>query len=653
MAVLIATELFTLYFAMTTLSAVRAFVGGEGLWSKAQKTGLFNLQKYATTRDEKYYASFRSQLEIPMGDHAARIELEKVIYDEKALHEGFLKGQNHPKDIPPMINLVRRFHKVPKLARAIEKWKIGDDLIFQMIRKAEELHELIQKNPKVSNSKIELLMQDIFQLDDQLTKAENQFSFALGEASRWLESMLMIILLMAVVTVESTGIFLTISFGRSLTRNLRQLNEVAKRVGQGDFSQQVHVESSDELGQLAESINSMTVNLRQQTNERQNAEHASETKNLFLANMSHEIRTPLSAILGFSEILADPDLSPSERSHYAAIIKRTGASLTSIINDILDVSKVEAERLEIELKSFSLGQLLQDLYAVLQLRCEEKGVNLQIEKVGEVSDTIQSDPARLRQILANIIGNSIKFTDRGDVKVFYEVTPPYLTFTVKDTGAGIRAEQISRLFKPFSQGDDSIRKKYGGTGLGLLISRRLAHLLGGDILLQHSRLGEGSTFCIRISYHPLTQGFSTPSKVVTKTASEEPQLSGKKILIVEDSLDNQLLAQLYLAKSGAEVEFANNGKEGLEKAMAKKFDVILMDMQMPVMDGYAATQELRKKDFLMPIIALTGFAMKEDREKCLQAGCNAYLSKPFDRKNLVECILANIFLKSESDSKIS
>lgn len=641
MATLIAIELLTLYFAMTTLSAVRAFVGGEGLWSKAQKTAVYHLQKYANTHDEKYYANYLQQLKIPLGDRQARIELEKKDMNPEIVTEGFLSGENHPQDIPPMINLVRRFYWEPHLARAFDRWREGDHLITEFMNLGATLQKTVQQDP-VNIEKIEDLMMQIFELDDRLTKAENEFSFALGEASRWIENFLMVVLLLAVVTVEGTGLFLTISFARGLTHSLHELNHAANRVGAGDFSQRVPVRSTDELGQLAISLNKMTDDIQVQVNERQSAEHASETKNLFLANMSHEIRTPLNAILGFSEVLSDPDLSPKERAHYAAIIKRTGASLTSIINDILDVTKVEAEQLNVILKTFSLNQLIADLYAILRLRGEEKGVVLTFHKKGDFNDTIQSDPVRLRQILANIIGNSIKFTEKGFVRVDYEVIHGQIIFSVQDTGTGISALQIDRLFKPFSQGDNSIRKKFGGTGLGLVIAKKLAQLLGGDVQLEDSEVGRGSRFSISIAYIPM-QASAETLKIPVDNPILNQKLEGKKILVVEDSLDNQLLAELYLSRSGAEVDFANNGAEGVQKMKSRFYDVVLMDIQMPVMDGYTATKEARHLGIQVPIIALTGFAMKEDQQKCLDAGCNDYLAKPFDRNSLINCITKAAF----------
>lgn len=637
MALLIATELFSLYFAINTLSAVRAFVGGEALWSKAQKTAVFQLQKYAVTRNVRYYELFQNQLRIPLGDRQARIELEKEVFDRQKVIESFTAGQIHPDDMDAMISLARRFYQVPHLARAFDRWRIGDGLITKLIEEGERLHQLVQGKDPDKEEKIEELMDQIFVLDDQLTVAENDFSYALGDASRWLESLLIVLLLLAVVTVEGTGLFLTVSFARGLTNSLNELNQAANLVGQGDFQQRVAVRSRDELGQLAESINLMTENLHRKTQEIRSAERASETKNLFLANMSHEIRTPLNAILGFSEILSDAQINEADRKHYASIIKRTGNSLISIINDILDVSKIEAQQVEVELRPFSLPQLISDIQEVLKFRCEERNVQLSFQMIGEVAPVILSDAVRLRQILINIIGNSIKFTENGKVEVRYRAENDLLNFEVSDTGVGISPEHVEKLFKPFSQGDDSVQKKFGGTGLGLLISQRLARLLGGNVVLIESQKGAGSKFLIQVKYEPSNQGL-VPRKASDVSALDQNLFTGKRILVVEDSTDNQLLARVYLTRRGAEVEFANNGQEGVDKALSQAYDLILMDIQMPVMDGYTAVKTLRAKNYQGPIVAFTGYAMKEDQRRCIEVGCDDYLSKPFDRKTLVECV---------------
>lgn len=638
MASLIATELFTLYFAMNTLSAVRALVGGEGLWSKAQKNAVYSLQKYSITRDEKYYLLFNEQLKVPLGDHKVRLELAKAHPDLQVITIGFLEGQNNIGDVEPMVSLLRRFHSEPHLARAVDMWRQADEMVSKLIAKAEELRKHIQN--KDSDEVIENAMDDVSKLDEQLTEIEIHFSSSLGEASRWLEHLLKIILLLAVVTIESTGLFLTITFARGLTKILKELNSAATMVGEGDFSQKVPVRSGDELGHLAASINLMTENLQKQIIERESAEQASEAKNLFLANISHEMRTPLNAILGFAELLASSDLTAKQREEYLAIVKRTGSTLTSIINDILDIAKIEAHQVHVTMTSFQLNRLIADIKSLLQVRCYEKGIQLYFIKKGDIADVIQSDPARLRQILINLIGNAIKFTHRGSVTVNYEATPPYLTFAVTDTGGGISEEQRSRLFKPFSQGDDSVRKKYGGTGLGLMISQRLARLLGGNVELAESKLGVGSTFVAQIAYHPAE---ADPSQLTAEstTATEDnlEKFSGKKILVVEDTVDNQTLVRLFLAKTEAQIDFVSNGRDGVDAALKTPYDIILMDMQMPVMDGFTATKEIRKGGTKAPIIAMTGYAMKKDQDRCFEVGCTDYIAKPFDRSTLLKSIL--------------
>jgi len=642
MALLIATELLTLYFAMSTLSAVRAFVGGEGLWSKAQKNSVLYLQKYVTSKDERHYRLFEGELAVPLGDRMARIEIEKPDMNMNVVMTGFQQGLIHPADIPEMVKLVRRFHKVPHLARALEKWNQGDQLVSEYIDLASQLHDEIRKKES-SEAQISKMMNQVFELDARLTRVENEFSFALGEASRWLENILMLTLIFAVVTVECTGLFLTFSFGNRLKNVLGEMIVATNAVSEGNFKYTVPVHSKDELGQLAISLNRMISNLQQQIHDRETAQQASQAKNLFLANMSHEIRTPLNAVLGFSELLQDSNLTDEERQTYGSIIRRTGNSLTTIINDILDVAKVEAEQLKIEMAAFSFTQLMDDVYTLMRLRCDEKSIDLIFEKNGEISDFIFSDPVRIRQILVNMIGNAIKFTQRGSVTVKYQVLNGYLDFRIIDTGVGIPEAQTTQLFKPFSQGDSSVRKQFGGTGLGLVISQKLARLLEGDAGLSETHLGVGTEFFVRVKYIPQTpENAKVVADQVAKADLDESRLKDKKILVVEDSLDNQIIAQLFLRKSGVFADFASNGLEGVTKATENAYDLILMDIQMPVMDGYAATAILREKGLTIPIVALTGYAMKEDQQRCLSVGCNDFVSKPYDRAKLIKCILKNL-----------
>ena len=638
MAFLILTELFTLLFAMGALSGLRTLVGGEGFWSKAQKDAVQSLQKYVTTQNPQFLKDFHEDIQVNMGFYRARIEIEKPEMDMAAVTEGLLAGKTHPDDVLNSVRLIRWFRNMDYVNRTMDLWETGDAMILDLVRIGEDIQRRAETRP-LTQSEIIILLDEIGELNQTFTDLQAVYSGTLGEASRWLEGLLMKVLLLVVLTVEATGLILAISFGRGLTGSLRELNEAALKVGDGDYSPRVPVRSSDEIGQLAKSLNELIENLRNQTEERKHAEQASHAKNLFLANMSHEIRTPLNAIIGFSELLREPQLAESDKLQYLNVIKRTGHNLATIINDILDITKIEAEQLEVKKLKFSLNSFLEDLQIFLRLRCEEKGIELILENQGVPEEMIVSDPLRLRQILQNIIGNAIKFTDQGFVKVTYRVSHNLLEFQVVDTGLGISEDQKKILFHPFSQGDSSVQKKHGGTGLGLVLSQKLARLLGGDVTLLKSEPQKGSTFLVQISYDT-TQVPGVELKASKTSAAGS--ISGKKILIVEDTPDSQLLLKLYLAKSGAVVMAANNGLEGVEKALSESFDLILMDMQMPVMDGYTACQTLKKKGIATPIIALTAYSMAGDREKTLQAGCVDYLSKPVDRTRLLTMVSQHI-----------
>lgn len=404
---------------------------------------------------------------------------------------------------------------------------------------------------------------------------------------------------------------------------------------------------------LEERVEARTVELRRSEAElrvaKEAAEAANAAKSAFLANMSHEIRTPLGAVLGFSELLLSPRMTDSEKHNGMEIIKRNGRLLSGIINNILDLSKIEAGRLEFEVTSISFAEVFSEIEQVLNLEATGKGIKLILKSEGLVPNMIQTDPLRLRQVLLNIIGNAIKFTDRGGVTVTVRAMQESdgsskLVFAVSDTGKGISAEQAKKLFEPFNQADASITRKFGGTGLGLVLAKKLANGLGGDVVLQDSQPGEGSTFVISIDAgKPETVLFENYATTSPQTAGirhlhATPKLSKIKVLIVDDSVDNQVLIAQILRLSGAEVHIASNGREAVDKALSGDFGLILMDLQMPEMDGYEATKVLRERGFERPIIALTAHAMKEERQRCLENGFTHHLTKPIDVESLVRII---------------
>ncbi|HEY4312392.1 MAG TPA: ATP-binding protein [Pirellulales bacterium] len=382
----------------------------------------------------------------------------------------------------------------------------------------------------------------------------------------------------------------------------------------------------------------------------QEAQQANRAKSEFLANMSHEIRTPMTAILGFADILSD-SLDKPEQLDAITTIKRNGAYLLELVNDILDLSKIEAGKFQVEkIRCTTLG-IIADVASLMRVRAAAKGLPLDVEYIGPIPESIETDPTRLRQILINLIGNAIKFTEIGRVRLLvttrYLPQGPRLRIDVVDTGLGMTPDQVSRLFTPFTQADASTTRRFGGTGLGLSISKRFAQMLDGD-LSANSTLGKGSTFRLEISVGdlegvPLMAGpFEASSSRAHATAEQEFGVQGS-VLLAEDGPDNQRLISFVLRHAGAEVAVADNGQMALEMALAardegKPFDCILMDMQMPILDGYEATRRLRSAGYTQPIVALTAHAMAGDEMKCLAAGCNDYTTKPIQRQNLVNIV---------------
>lgn len=374
------------------------------------------------------------------------------------------------------------------------------------------------------------------------------------------------------------------------------------------------------------------------------AESANKAKSNFLANMSHEIRTPLGVILGYTDLAIEQhSQSPENLSEYLGFIKKSGEELTRIIGEVLDLAKIEANRLEIEKNKFNLHTFLNDILSFLNLRAREKGVILSLNQDLNTPQFIVSDPTRLRQILTNLVGNAIKFTEKGSITL--HVKPVRITsdeiklsFAIEDTGIGISDDQKQKLFKPFSQADSSITRKYGGTGLGLLLSKQLANAMGGDLKLVYSAPGKGSWFEFDITAYPAAEETQSLQNWPTSKTEDNNSLEGKKILIVEDSEDNQVLLKYYLKNIKADIQLAKNGLEGIDVTQNFNPDLVLMDIQMPVMDGYTATKELRDSGFKNPIIALTAHALNEDRERALNNGFNDYLTKPIDRKLLMEAL---------------
>lgn len=499
-------------------------------------------------------------------------------------------------------------------------------------------------------------------------------------------------LLTLVVGTGAWGVAICVAFllQRGIIRPIIHLAHVAKKIADdGDYTLRVEGEVNGELGDMYRAFNGMLAqiqlsnheledayeHLEQRVNDRTKelakaldvAESASRSKSDFLANMSHEIRTPLNAIMGYADLLRRGWVDSSEeRDDMLATIHTSGRHLMTVINDILDLSKIESGRLELELRSESPHQVLSEVVSLMRVSFREKNLTLDYNWDGPVPKQIETDTVRLRQILINLVGNARKFTPSGGVQLIAglhrDSQSSRLVIEVVDTGVGIPLDKQSQVFEPFVQADTSVTRKFGGTGLGLSISRRLARLLGGDLTVS-SEPGKGSNFQLSIpcgdlkdiSFYPAgSVGDVIPQRSATaEKVTLTSQLHGMRVLVVDDGFTNRKLISLILSRSGVEITEAEDGQEACNLVLSgRPFDAILLDMQMPVMDGYAAARKLRNSGVVLPIVALTAHAMKGDREKCVAAGCSDFLSKPVGAESLLE-LMTSIYSRRSTVAAVT
>jgi hypothetical protein len=653
MALLVTIELCTLWFSVSTLSSVRAFVNGEGLWSKAQKDAVYNLVIYAHSHNEKDYQAFRDFLKVPLGDNKTRVELHKPDPDLEIARQGFIEGRNNPDDVNGMINLIIRFHNYSYLNKALTAWEGAEKKMEQLVAIGDKMHQAIQTNT-VSQAEIDQMLSQIEMLNTQFTTYEDEFSFALVEGSRKVETIILRLLLTLSLTIGTTSILITISVSRGIEKGVKAIVEGADMVSHGLLNTRVKVYSRDEIGAIAISFNEMAARLEQSlyriqelnvsknnlSREKEKAEASEKAKKLFLAKMSHEIRTPMNAILGFARLLEE-SLTTKEQLEYIQIIIKSGDDLLVILNDILDFSRIDAGKIVFDNQPFCPAEVVKTTILMMEPKATQKGLYLKYTFDNQLPEKVLGDAVRLSQILLNLVSNAIKFTENGGVSISVVILEEtmdsvLLDFGVKDTGIGIYPNQKERIFESFEQATNETIRQFGGTGLGLSIVKQLVELQNGHVFV-NSKPNHGSDFHFRLSFRKVQE---SANKVTTETtASVLPKARGISVLIAEDNQINQALILKVLRKQGFETDLAENGLAALRKFEAGNYDIILMDLQMPEMDGYEAARNIRVSNHPnrdIPIIALSAHIFKAESDRCLEMGINDFISKPFNTRELFE-----------------